>query len=520
MRLSFTPLDGDVFALDVPDDTVVSGLKLLVSVECGTPENMFILMKDGQPLPTTDKQLKDVGLKEDDLIILFPAAQQSIPPASNSRPGTAPSGPRLDFSSVRLPGTGPPVPNNEAETIRQTILNGPPHLRSLLGERNPELASVLNDQASFARVYEAQRTQETRRREELNLVMNADPLDPTTQARIAELIRQKNIDQHMETALEHYPETFAQVSMLFVQCKVGNHPIKAFVDSGAQSTIMSERCAQRCNLEPWIDKRWAGMAYGVGTQTIIGRVHNGQIEIGGAFLPTSFIVLKDQQLDLMIGLDMLKRHQCCIDLNRNVLTLDAGRLQTPFLPESEIPLHMRHAELMSNDQASLPTQQMLDFEATDIRYKWSAEEVPFLFVFDDPHQITRFIKDLRIKDVFRIVLDAIAIPLTNVLRSPETYPFMELTFHDVKYVHKFRDYVFQLPDLATKNKGTLVAGTKSLRIYSGERLPNYIVATQWTHKEYFAQYLQDVEDLLNGEQYACTVRVLFTVTPHYAPPDI
>ncbi|KAG5449331.1 hypothetical protein CSKR_100587 [Clonorchis sinensis] len=181
---------------------------------------------------------------------------------------------------------------------------------------------------------------------------------------------------------------------------------------------------------------------------------------------------------------------------------------------------IRNRHLLTEKNGSFVGVACADFEATDIRCKWSAKEVPFLFVFDDPQQITRFLKDLRIKDVFHIVLDAIAIPLTNVLRSPETYPFMELTFHDVKYVHKFRDYVFQLPDLATKNKGMLVAGTKSLRIYSGERFPNYIVATQWTHKEYFAQYLRDVEGLLNGEQYACTVRVLFTVTPHYAPPDM
>ncbi|KAF6767970.1 hypothetical protein AHF37_09480 [Paragonimus kellicotti] len=74
---------------------------------------------------------------------------------------------------------------------------------------------------------------------------------------------------------------------------------------------------------------------------------------------TSFMVLKDQSLDLMIGLDMLKRHQCCIDLKRNVLVLDGGRIETPFLPESEIPLQMRHAELLANDQSPSSVQQML-----------------------------------------------------------------------------------------------------------------------------------------------------------------
>ncbi|RTG80224.1 DNA damage-inducible protein 1 [Schistosoma bovis] len=152
----------------------------------------------------------------------------------------------------------------------------------------------------------------------------------------------------MESALEYYPETFGQVSMLFINCKIKDQNIKAFVDSGAQSTIMSEDCARRCNLDSLIDKRWAGKAYGVGTQTIIGRVHNGLIEIGGIFIPTSFIVLKDQSMDLLIGLDMLKRHQCCIDLKRNVLIID-GRIEAPFLPESEIPLSLSNPSILDNE---------------------------------------------------------------------------------------------------------------------------------------------------------------------------
>ena len=40
-------------------------------------------------------------------------------------------------------------------------------------------------------------------------------------------------------------DIYAVVHRLYVNLEINNMPIKAFVDSGAQSTIMSVRCAER-----------------------------------------------------------------------------------------------------------------------------------------------------------------------------------------------------------------------------------------------------------------------------------
>ena len=85
--------------------------------------------------------------------------------------------------------------------------------------------------------------------------LNANPLDVEAQKEIENAIAMENINANLEQAMEYNPESFARVVMLYVDCEVNGKPIKAFVDSGAQMTIMGVHTAERMGLLRLMDKR-------------------------------------------------------------------------------------------------------------------------------------------------------------------------------------------------------------------------------------------------------------------------
>merc|ERR1719420_2083437 len=296
------------------------------------------------------KSLKDYGVSEGDMVMMDRMRRQAPRQAQAALRPAAGGAPSWDFSQIQIPsnllggGAGPSQPSQPARNeedpawIREMLQANPDQL-ALLKQNNPRLAESYEsgNLEEFAKVLKEQQNAR-REREALRIrMMNADPFDLEAQRLIAKEIEQKNIDQNMELAMEASPESFGSVIMLYINCTVNGHQVKAFVDSGAQATIMSQKAAERCNIMRLVDQRWAGIAKGVGTQKIIGRVHMAQIQIEKDFLTSSFSILEDQPMDMLLGLDMLKKHQCTLDLKKNVLVIGTTGTETPFLAETDLP---------------------------------------------------------------------------------------------------------------------------------------------------------------------------------------
>ncbi|EPX74701.1 UBA domain-containing protein Mud1 [Schizosaccharomyces octosporus yFS286] len=245
-----------------------------------------------------------------------------------------------------------------SEEIRRTILSTPILLNRVQNEF-PQLAEVLEDPDRFASTWQTLNLSQLLSAPQSSgsvpfsapTVPDDQLFDVEVQRKIEEQIRQSNIAENMQSAIENHPEVFGQVYMLFVNVEINGHKVKAFVDSGAQATILSADCASRCGLTRLLDTRFSGVAKGVGMAKILGSVHSAPLKIGNLYLPCRFTVIEGRDVDMLLGLDMLRRYQACIDLENNVLRIHGQ--EVPFLGESEIP--KMHATSQTSGADGIPS---------------------------------------------------------------------------------------------------------------------------------------------------------------------
>jgi len=262
MKITVMTVDEQILTLDVDPDESVENLKALLEVETRVPLQQQLLHFNGKEIQNVEK-LSAIGVRDGDLVMMLPTSERSSQDTLRINPadGTAVN-PQAFQQHIR----------GDSHLMAQLLQNDPQLAQAILGDDTNELQNILRSRHQ-------QKTELKRKQEEELALLYADPFDVEAQKKIEAAIRQKGIDENWEAALEHNPESFARVVMLYVDMEVNGVPLKAFVDSGAQSTIISKSCAERCGLLRLLDQRFRGVAVGVGQSEILGRIHVAPIKV-------------------------------------------------------------------------------------------------------------------------------------------------------------------------------------------------------------------------------------------------
>lgn len=173
----------------------------------------------------------------------------------------------------------------EMKNIKDLYLNNPDQLNYLFST-DQKLAEMIvsGDENKLEeliknRINEIDKKKQQEYSQYLKLA-NSDPNDHDAQLKIEEMIKMKNIEENLTMAQEYLPESFGHINMLFINIEINKCKMVGLVDTGAQTTIISEDLARKCGLFNLCDTRFHGIAKGVGVSKIVGVIHAAQIKVG------------------------------------------------------------------------------------------------------------------------------------------------------------------------------------------------------------------------------------------------
>ena len=132
--------------------------------------------------------------------------------------------------------------------------------------------------------------------------------------------------------------------MCLITCAIGSVTVEMLVDTGAQSSVLSMPLVNQLGLSNRLDRRYQGVAAGVGRARISGALRNVVCTFGVGHVEflMDFIVLDVRDPLVILGLDQLRKYKCLIDLEREKLVFGgAGGVEVEMLPAHQTHFDMR-----------------------------------------------------------------------------------------------------------------------------------------------------------------------------------
>eukprot|EP00924_Labyrinthula_sp_SR-Ha-C_P013028 maker-scaffold_12-snap-gene-7.49-mRNA-1 protein AED:0.02 eAED:0.02 QI:63/1/1/1/1/1/3/21/368 len=352
MRVTFTDgSDNSSEMLELGEETLVMDLKATLEALFGIPSNQLVLVKHGAELSTsTGSTLKEIGIVDNDfLIVVNSNTRRAASPPPVTSGGIYFKGMSvLDVLDQNKPAQAVEIVQNPAnpELINELRYRDQKQLLEIFSKPKAQAIKALQ---KFMIVNVAtltvQKLKAKSNEEDMRSRLDRNPNDEEAKKYFDEKERKALIQEQYFQVMNNYPESLTRVLMLYIDVEVNGKKVQAFVDSGAQTSVMSLKCAKKLGIDRLIDERFSGKVVGVGSGQSLGRIHLAPLNIKNNFFPLSLTVLGgenglgDKNMEFLLGLDMLKRHRASIDLVKGVLRFqgsDGNFVETEFLHEKDL----------------------------------------------------------------------------------------------------------------------------------------------------------------------------------------
>jgi hypothetical protein len=158
------------------------------------------------------------------------------------------------------------------------------------------------------------------------------------------------------------------------------HPIIILFDSGASHDFMSLACAQTAKLTHWATMVPYSITTPGGRVVADRMVRAIPLELVGRVFPTSLIILEGQGIDVILGMNWMKRHKAILDISARLVHLDSPifnkvSMQLPLVAHlqasihvivamslDEIPVVHEYLDVFPDDLPGMPPDRAIEFK--------------------------------------------------------------------------------------------------------------------------------------------------------------
>ena len=124
-------------------------------------------------------------------------------------------------------------------------------------------------------------------------------LNESTNIMSLQLEASTKVKENFNKRYEDIPESFIKPKMAYINVCINGVIIKAFVDTGAEISIMCKSTALICGIDDIIDYRCIGKVKGIGQKKITGNIHYVDVQFGNSLCPCSFSILDEPSVAVL-----------------------------------------------------------------------------------------------------------------------------------------------------------------------------------------------------------------------------